>query len=154
TRTIRLKRGWEEPCVVWTAVVGDSGTLKSPAYIRAVSHLFRLQKNLLLEYRQQRARYDEEKQEYQATRRKAKEGGDDPGDPPEEPLLRRVVCSDTTIEKLAEVLDDNPRGTLVARDELAGWLGSFTRYKGRGGGSDLQHWLEAHQAKPWVIDRK
>jgi hypothetical protein len=34
TRTIRLKRGWEEPAIVWSAIVGDSGTLKSPAYRR------------------------------------------------------------------------------------------------------------------------
>src|SRR5262249_51490451 len=31
SRTIRLKRGWTEPCVLWTVIVGESGTLKSPA---------------------------------------------------------------------------------------------------------------------------
>ena len=45
TRTIRLKGGWEEPCIVWSAVVADSGTLKSPAYRKAVAHLFRVQKH-------------------------------------------------------------------------------------------------------------
>jgi hypothetical protein len=70
------------------------------------------------------------------------------------PVLRRVVCGDVTIEKLAEVLADNPRGLLVARDELAGWLGSFTRYKGKQGGNDAPLWLEANRAGTWIYDRK
>src|SRR5262249_48566712 len=36
----------------------------------------------------------------------------------------------------------------------AGWIGSFTRYKGKAGGSDLPNWLEAHRAGTWIIDRK
>jgi DNA polymerase-1 len=51
-------------------------------------------------------------------------------------------------------LQDNPRGVLVARDELAGWLASFTRYKGKAGGSDLPHWLEMFRAGTIVVDRK
>lgn len=43
SRTIRLKGGWDEPSVSWSAVVGDSGTLKSPAFTKAVGHLFRVQ---------------------------------------------------------------------------------------------------------------
>ncbi len=31
TRRIELKRGWTEPAIVWAAIVGESGTLKSPA---------------------------------------------------------------------------------------------------------------------------
>jgi hypothetical protein len=68
--------------------------------------------------------------------------------------LQRVIVGDTTIEKLGEILEDNPRGTLVARDELAGWIGSFTRYKGKAGGSDVQNWLEVHRAGTVLIDRK
>jgi hypothetical protein len=64
------------------------------------------------------------------------------------------MCSDTTIEKLAEILEVNPRGVLVARDALAGWLGSFQSYKGDHGGSDLSNWLEMHRAGTVVVDRK
>jgi DNA polymerase I-like protein with 3'-5' exonuclease and polymerase domains len=154
TRTIRLKGGWDEPSVVWSAIVGDSGTLKSPAYLKAVAHLFRLQRGLLLAFKKKKARYQEELHEHQAAKRKAKDEGPGPGNPPEEPLLQRVVVSDTTVEKLAEILEDNPRGTLVARDELAGWLGSFTRYKQQKGGTDLPNWLEMHRAGTVIVDRK
>jgi hypothetical protein len=155
TRTIRLKRGWEEPCIVWSAIVGESGTLKTPAYLRAVAHLYRVQKRLRAEYKQAVATYQDKCEEYRAKKQAAKKGeGPDPGDPPEDPVLRRVVCSDTTIEKLAEILEDNPRGTLLARDELSAWLGSFCRYKGKQGGTDLPNWLEMFRAGTVIVDRK
>lgn len=152
-RAIQLKRGWQEPVIIWTTIVGESGSLKTPAFQKAVAHLYRLQKRLREEHRQCMSRYLDDVQTHKEAKKKAKESGQDPGDPPEEPKQRRVICSDTTIEKLAEILEDNPEGTLVARDELAGWLGSFTRYKS-GGGSDLPNWLEMFRAGTIVIDRK
>src|SRR5262249_48006894 len=147
TRTIGLKRGWHEPSVVWSAIVGDSGTLKSPAYLAAGGPLFRPQKRLVQEVKQEQKADRQGLRRDKGDRRRAEEDdGPDPGDAPDEPALRRVVCSDTTIEKLAEVLEDNPRGVLLARDELAGWLGSFGRYKGKQGGTDLPNWLEMHRA--------
>jgi hypothetical protein len=146
TREVALKRGWTEPSVVWSGIVGDSGTLKSPAYMKAVAHLFAIQKRLQLRFRQ-------ELDAWRRERRREKERGDGPPGAPE-PTMKRVICSDTTVEKLAELLEDNPRGLLVARDELAGWLGSFSRYKGKAGGSDLPYWLEMHRAGAIMVDRK
>jgi DNA polymerase I-like protein with 3'-5' exonuclease and polymerase domains len=146
TRVLRLKRTWTEPCIIWSVVVGDSGTLKSPAYLLAVSHLFGVQKRLIEAFKQEQV-------EYAAELERAKDDNG-PGAPPEQPELRRVVISDCTIEKVADILEDNPRGVLVARDELAGWLGSFQRYKGSAGGSDLPHWLETFRAGTVVVDRK
>ncbi|MEA3277558.1 MAG: DUF3987 domain-containing protein [Pseudomonadota bacterium] len=39
---------------------------------------------------------------------------------PVPPILRRYKTNDTTVEKLGELLRDNPRGVLVQRDELVG----------------------------------
>jgi DNA polymerase-1 len=155
SRVLRLKRTWSEPCVVWSAIVADSGTLKSPAFAKAVGHLQRVQKRLLDSYREQFKAFRAEYAAWERARKDAARGkGGDLGDPPAEPRLRRVVCGDTTIEKLALILEDSPRGTLAARDELSGWLGSFTRYKGRGGGTDLPNWLEMHRAGTVMVDRK
>src|SRR5262249_21717934 len=74
--------------------------------------------------------------------------------PPPPPVCQRVLCSDITIEKVAQILNENPRGVLVHRDELAAWVGSFTRYKSGGGRSDLPHWLEMFRAEPMIVDRK
>jgi hypothetical protein len=109
---------------------------------------------LILEFKEKAARYQEELQDWKERKKKAKDDGEDLGEAPEPPILQRVVCSDTTIEKLAEILDENPRGTLLARDELAGWLGSFSRYKAKGAGSDVPNWLEMFRAGTVVVDRK
>ena len=154
THTLRLKRGWDEPAIVWSSIIGDSGSLKSPAFAKAVQHLQALQRQFLDGYRAEVERYQEELARYKADKRKADKDGLEAGEPPTPPTLRRVICADTTIEKLAEILADNPRGTLVARDELAGWLGSFTRYKGKQGGTDLPNWLEMFRAGTVINDRK
>lgn len=56
------------------------------------------------------------------------------------PKLRRYKTNDSTIEKLGELLRDNPNGLLVLRDELVGLLASWDR-EGREG--DRAFFLEA-----------
>ena len=148
TRVLRLKRGWEEPSIVWSVVVGDSGTTKTPAFKLAVRHLYGVQEKLLEEYRKEREVWEAEMEVWE------KADPEDRGDRPEEPRLQKAVCSDATIEKLAEILEDSPRGVLLARDELAGWLGSFSKYKGPKGGTDLPNWLEMFSAGTILVDRK
>lgn len=46
---------------------------------------------------------------------------------PPVPILRRYKTNDATIEKLGEMLRDNPRGFFVHRDELVGVLVSWER---------------------------
>lgn len=152
SRTIRLKRDWEEPSIIWSVVVGDSGTLKSPAYLKALRHVFRAQRSLLEAHRAEAAEHEEEVEAHKSARRRASAGGPRASPPPQRPVCRRLVCSDVTIEKVAAILDENPRGILVARDELAGWFGSFTRYKDKG--SDLPNWLECYRGGPVTVDRK
>jgi DNA polymerase I-like protein with 3'-5' exonuclease and polymerase domains len=155
TRSIRLKRDWTEPCIVWSAIVADSGTLKSPAMRKGVAFLYRRQKLLRDQVKADMEEYEMKLAAYEAAKKKAeKKGEDPPGSKPERPVQKRVVCSDTTIEKLAEILEDNPRSFLTCRDELSAWLGSFARYKGRQGGSDLPNWLEMWQAGTAIVDRK
>ncbi len=53
---------------------------------------------------------------------------------------RRFMTHDATVEKLAELLRDNPRGMLVVRDEVYGLLRSFEK---SGRENDRQFYLEA-----------
>ena len=46
---------------------------------------------------------------------------------PEAPGAKRFIAKDATIERLGELLRDNPRGLLVFRDELMGLLASWER---------------------------
>ena len=60
-----------------------------------------------------------------------------------------------TVEALAPLLQANPRGLLLARDELAGWVGSFDRYSGGGRSkSDAANWLSMHNGESITVDRK
>jgi len=43
------------------------------------------------------------------------------------PILRRYKSNDATIEKLGEILRDNPAGVLMLRDELVGLLASWEK---------------------------
>ncbi len=155
TRVLRLKRTWRVPAVLWILVVADSGSLKTPAFRHATDYLFTLQKRLDLEYKQKLAQYTEAKEKWDATAKAAKnDDGESSSDEPVPPVLRSVFTSDATIEAIAELIDENPRGLVVACDELAGWLGSFTRYKGKAGGTDLPRWLSMHSAGGFAYHRK
>jgi hypothetical protein len=52
------------------------------------------------------------------------------------------------------VLKESPRGVLVAKDELAGWIRGMDQYKAGGKGSDRQFWLSAWSSDPITVDRK
>jgi hypothetical protein len=77
TRRIRLKSSWTEVAVLWCLIVGDSGTLKSPAFDLAISALRRWQARAMIEYRKALAAYCDEKEQFDAelrTWRKADAG--------------------------------------------------------------------------------
>jgi hypothetical protein len=65
---------------------------------------------------------------------------------------RRHITSDATIQAVGEILRDNPRGLLLARDELDGWLQSHTQHR-QGRGTDRPLWLELHRAGNLFVDR-
>jgi hypothetical protein len=67
--------------------------------------------------------------------------------------LPRIIVGDTTPERLATLLQDNPKGLLLHRDEMAGWLGSFGRYSANAGG-ERALWLEAYGGRACTIDRQ
>lgn len=51
----------------------------------------------------------------------------EPIDAPAEPVARRYIVNDATVEKLGELLQQNPWGTLSYRDELYGLLTSLDK---------------------------
>ena len=64
---------------------------------------------------------------------------------------RRYLTHDVTVEKLGELLKDNPRGLLLLRDELAGWLQILSR-PGREG--EREFYLEAWNGTgSYTVDR-
>ena len=156
SRCVRLRNSWREWSILWVAVIAESGTLKSPAFDLAMEPLRDLQAECFRDYESKMVEFESELLRYEADKadwkRKRKERGDPP-EKPTPPICDRFIVHDCTIEALAPILSDNPRGVLLARDELSGWLGSFNQYKQQRGG-DGANWLEAHRAGQITIDRK
>lgn len=156
TRAIELKASWREFAIVWGGLVARSGTLKSPAFDAAISPLRDAQIDALRMHQVEREQYERELLEHDralAVWKKSKKG-DDPPAKPQAPTARRFIVSDATIEAVAPILEANPRGVLVARDELAGWIRGFDAYKSKGRGGDAAAWLELWRAGALIVDRK
>ncbi len=155
-RVVRLKSSWMEPAILWAAIVGKSGTQKSPALKIATKILQHKQEEAfescqqdLAEYEINRAEYERDLQEWKRKKR--------PGDPPWEPkapTARRYLVGDITIEALADRLANQYDGVLVVCDELAGWINGMGQYKGGRKSADTGYWLSTWSAAAMSVDRK
>ncbi len=66
-------------------------------------------------------------------------------------IKRRLIVNDVTVEKLGELLKENPRGLLLVRDELAGFLSNLARKEYQ---SDRSFYLTAFNGnKSYTYDR-
>ena len=163
-RRLEVKPGWSEPAIVWTAVVAESGTAKSPAMDAALRPLLRLQDRAFAEHAAKLAEWEADSArrevayaEWKRAAAAAAKSGDDPGNPPaepQEPPCGRMIASDTTTEALVRILQENPRGVLIAHDELSVWFGGHDRYTAGKGGADAGRWLQVFGGRALVVDRK
>lgn len=69
---------------------------------------------------------------------------------PAAPQKPRVIVKEATTQEAINLLAANPKGLLVARDELSGWLGTFDRYSGSG--ADRAFYLEAWNGGRYSVD--
>ncbi|HEV2460052.1 MAG TPA: YfjI family protein [Ktedonobacterales bacterium] len=142
---------------LWGAVVALPSLLKSPALAEVLKPLERLAFEALEEYRSQCAEYaanamvaEARNAAIQERMKKAAKAGNEAEladlaaqvrelEQPK-PVPRRFKTNDATVEKLAELLLDNPSGLLVHRDELSGWLRTLDK---QGHEGDRAFYLEA-----------
>ena len=132
----KARDDWQVVPNLWGAVVGRPGVKKSPALGEALKPLNRLQAD---EFELWQAAHDAwaldckvMAMQDDANEKKAKGlAGKDPAaarallepvDTPAEPTARRFIVNDATVEKLGELMQKNPWGTLSYRDELYGLL--------------------------------
>jgi len=152
---IALKRDYSEPATVWAAVVSESGSRKSPAVESPIRPLRRREAEQIKRFKEEQKEFERLLQEFRAEVRRRKAGdGDLPDAPPEPPVCQRLTVSDVTTEALAVRLEHNPRGLLLARDELAGFFGGMNQYKSGGKGGDEAVYLAMHGARTVMVDRK
>ena len=157
--------GWSEPPHLWTVAVGDSGTGKSPGadcLMRDV--LPTIERRMVGDFPdrlrdwQAAVEFDKiKKKRWQEDLREAQENKRPlppmptptaPDIAPEKPRLRQ---HDVTIEQVAAILATAaPKGAMMVRDEIAGWLMGMDAYNPAG----RPFWLEAYGGRPYRVERR
>ena len=147
THMLQIKRGYNEAAVLWLVLVGDPGTNKSGALKQALQPIFEWQRETFRQFKIDKA-------EYEAiagmSKKERREAGEDEELPPP-PRWQQRYTNDTTPEALADMLQHNPAGIGIYRDELAGWFKSFDRYSK---GAEQEQMLTLWSLAPLVVNRK
>jgi putative DNA primase/helicase len=137
----KAKDDWRVVPNLWGVIVGRPGVMKSPALGEVLKPLNRLESaerelwqaehgswTLDCKVADLAADANEKKAKGLASKDpSAARALLQPVESPDEPKARRYVVNDATVEKLGELLTDNPWGTLSYRDELHGLLTSMDR---------------------------
>ena len=150
--TIRPKQkdDWVVACNLWGGIIGRPGMFKSPAITEGLRPLRRLELKAqekfdeeMIKFATMMARFEAKQKalktamDREERNRFAAEGNyvskrDLDNEfarmiPPVAPVYKRYRTNDSTIEKLAEILMQNPRGILVEHDELVGLLSTWNK---------------------------
>ena len=132
---------WEVVPNLWGLIVGRPGMLKSPAIKQTHAPLHRLEAAERKQYAQEMEGWELDckvikLQNEQAETKAKKLASTDPhaarallqpAPMPPAPTMRRYIVNDATVEKLGEILQQNPWGVLAFRDELAGLLSGMDK---------------------------
>jgi hypothetical protein len=155
--------GWSEPPHLWPAAVGDSGNGKSPGadpLLRDV--LPEIERPMLADFPDRlqewrsgaelaKATEEQWKQEVRAAQKDGKAPPAPPPAPGPEPQAPRLRQNDVTIERVATLLATAaPKGLLIVRDELAGWISGMCAYNDAG----RAFWIESFGGRPYRVERQ
>lgn len=158
---IRPKKNddWTVVPNLWGGIVGRPSMLKTPAIAEAMKPLDTLEREAKLAYDAATKDYTADQEAFKAHKesllasmRKVANGKDKEGRSmdglkydlvnladPAPPIWRRFKTNDATVEKLAVLQSENPRGLLIFRDELIGLLATWDK---DGHESDRSFFLE------------
>jgi hypothetical protein len=154
SRVIQPKRGWTESAAIYGAVIADSGEKKTAAIAATTDVVQNLENTLNRKHDKGLEEFSREEREYEVERKEAAKQGLAAPPPPHRPTAERVHVNDTTLEALIPILKENPRGVMLERDELVGWVKAMDQYKAGGKGAERQYWLSAWSNRPVSVDRK
>jgi putative DNA primase/helicase len=136
---IRPKRhdDWLVVPNLWGGVIGRPGIMKTAAIRQPFKNVQRLQAEAKKRHQEQLRDYEDKclvaEMQKKAKKQAMEEAVKKKKDPlevarnyaieePKEPTAKRYLVNDSTVEKLGELLNENPTGLTVFRDELIGLL--------------------------------
>ena len=157
--------GWSEPPNLWTSAVGDSGSSKSPGADPLLRHVLpALERRMAADFPEKLREYQTAVELAEAKRetwkrevRNAEKSGHPPPmpsadmEPRAEPQMPRLRQNDVTIERVATLLANAaPKGLLMIRDELSGWLLGMSAYND----AARPFWIESYGGRPYRVERQ
>lgn len=149
SRNIQIKKGWVEGPRIYSAIVAQPGSKKSPALNIATKPIAQIQDMFLAAYSVEMQRYSEQSIAAGDGRRGQDRNATNEG---EQPKLRQIKTSNATMEAISKLLSNYRRGILFEQDELAAWVKSMNSYRG-GQGADLENWLSFWSGSQCIINR-
>jgi hypothetical protein len=165
-RWARASEGWTEPPHMWMAACGDSGDGKSPGSDCLFRNILpELEHRMIGDFPERHHEWQAavaadmaaKKNWEQAQRAALKEGKSFTTPMPTptvsdiEPERPRLRQNDVTIEQIAALLAiAAPKGVMVVRDELAGWLDGMNAYNPAG----RAFWNEAYGGRFYRVERR
>lgn len=143
----KQKDDWVVIPNLWGGIIGTPSMLKTPSLNEVLKPLKKLEVEAMQDYQKELATFEAEKEVFKAqkeaisTAMKNAAKGKGSKDlatlqaeykalaeqEPKPPTLCRYMTNDSTPEKLADLINENPNGLLVFRDELTGLLSSFEK---------------------------
>jgi hypothetical protein len=117
---------WIVFAVFWGGIVGNPGSMKTPALQASLKPLALLEKSSSEDYAKAIEKYKVDKQHFDAAISRSPPDTTQPIPPePVVPVKKRYTVNDTTYQALGEILANNPQGVLALSDELSGLLQSL-----------------------------
>jgi hypothetical protein len=168
---VRPSRSWTQPMTMWTAIVGFSGTGKTPGIDATKLALAQIERDRKSKIAELRRAHEERKEAAKALRNQWKEEvkraakakvvslseykqkiSSEPPMPAEavDPgpfIAPRLFVSNVTIERMAVLLQKH--GMLMISDELSALFLNMSRYSG---GQDNEFWLEAWNGNAYTVE--
>lgn len=126
----------------WGAIIGRPSAMKSPSMKEALKPLRQFDTKAKQQFEEDKQTYEEGFQlnelEQLAAKNKAKKALKENNreaaiealkktDCATPPIRQRLVVNDASVEKLGELLNENPNGLILVRDELSGWLAKLNK---------------------------
>lgn len=160
---VQVRENFIQAPILWCQVVGQPSTNKSPALKLITSALRAIEQDYEIEYLHQVREWkskaavaEQNLRGWNARVADAVAKGEEPPEQPEDSIIppepdeRALVLNDLTIEAFMRSQARNPRGFMVFRDELAGWLANMERYSSN---TERGTWLESYDGGFYAIKR-
>lgn len=124
---------WTAKAILYGAIVGHASVGKTHALNTCMKPVYKIENDFrsnnkvsISNYRKAMSSWERDKVKDHAAK-------------PEEPGQNEIYINEFTIEAVFKSLRDNPKGLLMFKDELSGWINGMNQYRK---GTDQEFWLQ------------